>query len=537
MIKRTADIKEFLKNKKNLSFCMVILFFALYLVIGLSVYRDYGISYDELIQRDHSLVNYKYVNSKILNREIEYLSGEEDLPEYEHKYYGVAMQMPMVFVEDVFHFQLSTRHIILIRHLYNFLICVLGYICFYFFLKKTFLSRQLALFGVAFISLYPRFFAYQFYDVKNILFVALNMITLLALVRVVEKCSFLNILVFSFIAALTTNLRIMGVIFPVILIGYFIVTDLTKKDAFLFRNFVSGLGKYLLIIVLYICCWFIITPAAWEEPVQTFKEIFIYFSHYDKWNGTMLFNGKPITCEERPWYYLFVWFGISIPLLYLLLFITGHVYTVVSIVKSKDKWNDILGKYKWLMCSLLLFWGSVGAVIISNSRIYGEWRHMYFVFVPFCCIALYGFRYLLEVVNKKIVYSVVIICLFLQVLWMVWNHPHQYVYFNSLGKQFASNFDRDTWRVSNAESLFWILNHDDDPEITISANSASLKVVQALLNEDEKSRLQLRKEDAKYIIEGYDSRAGNTVEYEGYAEVYTIWVDNFKISSVFKKIE
>jgi len=38
-----------------------------------------------------------------------------------------------------------------------------------------------------------------------------------------------------------------------------------------------------------------------------------------------------------------------------------------------------------------------------------------------------------------------------------------------------------------------------------------------------------------YILESYYNVAGNTVSHPGYREVYAIWVDGFKIASVFKR--
>lgn len=64
-------------------------------------------------------------------------------PRYEYKYYGTAIQIPIVFIEDIFGFQLSTRQIYLIRHFYNFLICFIGYICFFLFYRGYFVATSL----------------------------------------------------------------------------------------------------------------------------------------------------------------------------------------------------------------------------------------------------------------------------------------------------------------------------------------------------------------------------------------------------------
>jgi hypothetical protein len=281
--------------------------------------------------------------------------------------------------------------------------------------------------------------------------------------------------------------------------------------------------------------WVLFTPSAWNTPVETFCVTFLKFSSYNDWNGTMVFDGNLITCLERPWYYLFVWLGISIPLPYHILFLMGHVYIVPIFLKSQSKWRNIFYDYKWLMCSLMFFWGAIGAVIILNSRIYVEWRHMYFIFVPFCCIVVYGLEYLFKLIDKKVILVFGFICLGVQICWIIKNHPYQYVYFNAIGKHLASRFDRDSWRVANYNMLKWLTGHENGM-ISVYFDGYGLE----LLDSESGERIERINDPTKkteYVIENYRNIIGNTVEYETYEEIYTIWVDDFKIGSIFHRIE
>ena len=115
-----------------------LLYFIIYFIAGLCVYKDYGFTVDEEKQRERSLVSYKYMNEVLLGRD---MPGLEDIPEMDeknHGYYGTAMQMPMAFMEDIHGFTMTTREIYLMRHLYNFIVCFVGYVCFYFALRKIF---------------------------------------------------------------------------------------------------------------------------------------------------------------------------------------------------------------------------------------------------------------------------------------------------------------------------------------------------------------------------------------------------------------
>ena len=50
------------------------------------------------------------------------------------------------------------------------------------------------------------------------------------------------------------------------------------------------------------------------------------------------------------------------------------------------------------------------------------------------------------------------------------NHPHQYVYFNFITKDYAmKNFDLDWWGVSHKSSIEYILANDEKDKIKIFA--------------------------------------------------------------------
>ncbi|MBQ6599232.1 MAG: hypothetical protein IJH79_16905, partial [Lentisphaeria bacterium] len=161
-------------------------FFVAYLVIGLLLVPNYGLSADDEVQRKHSLVNYKYINKVLLGRDVPGLENVVDLAEYD-QYYGVALQMPMVLYEDLNHFSLSKREIYLSRHYCIFVMCVLGMVFFYLALRKVFPeSPAVPAFGTLMVALYPRFFGGQFVDVKNRLFAATCMLVLWLPVMAVE---------------------------------------------------------------------------------------------------------------------------------------------------------------------------------------------------------------------------------------------------------------------------------------------------------------------------------------------------------------
>lgn len=530
-----GKLSEICSKKENILRLAVILYFVIYFIVGLCIYKDYGFSTDEPIQWERSIVTYKYINSKVFHREVPELVKIKGLEEFDHRYYGTAIQMPMVFIEDIFDFSLTTRQIFYMRHLITFLICFAGYVCFYFALKKIFNNGLLSLAGVSILSLYPRIFGYQFTDLKNLIFLSLNMIALLALVYVVERENILTIFIFGGIAALATNQRIMAVVFPVVLLGYWFVRDVTDKirgrDR---REKIILVGKYPFMIAVYFMSWILLSPFAWLEgnPIQTFCNTFNSFSQYD-WNGTMVFMGKLITCEERPWYYLPVWLGLTIPIIYLVFFIIGHIALIKYLKKEKNVWDALLGKYKWLACNILLFWGIIGTVIILDSRIYIGWHHLYFIFMPFTVVVVYGVQFCGKHINKRLVGGILALYLVCMSGWMIRNHPFQVVYFNPVGRYFAELFDRDEQRATSSVLLDWILENSEGT-VTICGETDSY----LLLSEEEKQRIKRTdSEEGEYLIDIFRNVIGNETLHEGYEEVYASWVDGYKIGAVFQRIE
>jgi len=521
---------------KMYRFC-IILYFIIYFITGLCVYKDYGFTVDEERQRERSLVSYKYINEVLLNREIPGLEEIPEMSEQNHGYYGTAMQMPTVFIEDLHNFTMNTREIYLMRHLYNFIVCFAGYICFYIALRKIFGGNRLYAFaGTLIVSLYPRFFGYQFTDVKNLIFAALNMAVMLALVYLVEKESWMAVVVFGIVAAFATNQRIMAIIYPVFLVGYWVVRDLTRlvKYKAIDKNKILFWAKYPLASISYFLCWVMISPFAWVHPIISFKKTFKAFSHFQDWNGYMAFMGKLITSTELPWYYLPVWMGITIPVAYLVLFFTGHIALAISLKKEGKGWweKGVLGKDKWLVCCIGLFWGIIGAIVILHCKIYESWYHVFFAFIPFTVIAIYGLKFYVGFINKKIIAIIFAAYMLLVVGWNIRNHPYQQVYFNMIGRPYAHLFERDSQYADSNELMEWILVHTEG-EVRVSGYTLSI----LLLPEEEKARIIKDYEAGEYHIDIFLNVIGNEPVHEGYEEVYAIWVDGYKIGAVYQRME
>ena len=88
--------------KKHLVACLV---FATSLVLGCVVFGDYGIAWDEPLQRDIGQQSFNYL-----------FKGDKTLNKFKDRDYGVAVELPLLFLEQTY-LSHDTRDIYRMRHL------------------------------------------------------------------------------------------------------------------------------------------------------------------------------------------------------------------------------------------------------------------------------------------------------------------------------------------------------------------------------------------------------------------------------------
>ncbi len=151
---------------------LVLLCFAALLMLGVAIYRDYGISFDESGQRVTGAVTVKHVIERFAPSLVPLAMNDlVPLDEYKDNDYGVAFEAPAVVLEMLFG-RTDTRDIFLFRHLVTFLVCLGGAYAVYSLALRRFADRRIALLAVAFLVLTPRLFAESFYNSKDAVFLA-----------------------------------------------------------------------------------------------------------------------------------------------------------------------------------------------------------------------------------------------------------------------------------------------------------------------------------------------------------------------------
>ncbi len=511
------------------------LFFVLFLIIGLLIYDDYGVSVDELMERNTGLITIKYVLKEKLKLESlpDAIFEAADLLTYEDKDYGIVLQLPPLLIEYMNNFRLDIITVLKIRHIWAFINFYCACIFFYLLINKRFHNWLFSLIGVLFLILSPRIFADSFYNIKDLMFLSWFIISLFFYVQFIDSPTLWRSFILSVVISLSSNIRVIGLI--ILLFSFlFLITKLILYEI----NLSQFCLNFLLLSCLTSFLWVLFLPASWNNPISFFYDTFVHFSRNPMFEFE-LYLGKIVSSGALPWHYLIIWIGITTPILYLVFFLGGMLFVV------KEKKENFKKNVFFIDASIfLMFLLPIISTIILHSSIYDGWRHLYFIYGPFIYVAIVGFQYLFRsqrLFVKKIIIAMTIISLINTSIWMIRNHPYQMVYFNNLARPYASeNFEKDYWRLSSKECLSFIASHDNNLRIDIADYDALLHLSLSGLPKQDRSRILLAtygfgNEAAKYLIANYKNIKGNELNFPFYTPIHHVKVDDMKIASVYQR--
>ena len=521
----------------------VILIFSSYLIIGIFIYDDYGISYDEFNHRINGFVALNFFR-EIFSLDI--------YPGLEHsgkafaestKQYGVLFDLPMAFIEKKFHIE-DSKNYFLLRHFFNFIIFYISSIFFYLLLKKRF-SGKLSVVGLFFWILSPRIFADSFYNMKDLIFLSFFVISLFFAIKFLNTPSYKNAFLSSLACALAIDVRILGIIVPFIILVFFILKSIDNK-IFLKETIWKVIIFFCLLIVFTIFFW----PYLWNDPLTNFLNTLKAMSLYP-WGGSVFYFGDYISALNLPWHYPIVWIFISTPIIYLLLFILGSVLILARLfnrflnLSPEKKFNDLWrgNKERMDIIFFLIFYFTLFLVIEMNSTLYTGWRQLYFIYPCLIIISIRGLEFISRMFSSK--YLLILLAPFLLYLsmWMIKNHPFQFVYFNKFaGKNVGNYFELDYWGASNRNSLTYIVNSDKRDELKVYVSSVSPYHFSLLLvDKDDRKRIKFVDDinDADLLLTNHYYQEGNPIVInqnlkKEFKLLKEFKVDEMVINSIYK---
>jgi hypothetical protein len=274
--------QPYLRKLSPSEWIAVIVLLAL-LILGLSIYPHYGLSWDEPTQLQLGIQNYRFI-----------LNGDPSLLSNKDRWYGPLFEMFLIASQS----RGSLDQIFFSRHLLNFFAFYIGCIAFYLLARKFTRNGWLALIGLICLVISPRIFADAFYNSKDIPFLSAYTICLLSLLWFLDKPGVWRATLHGLFTAALLAIRLPGLIVPVLTLLGLVIEVLTKR---------MGWKSSLFCFAIYLAttCVFcvIFWPALWQNPVSGLVEAFSVMSRFPH-NSEMLFLGKLITDYSPPWHYV-----------------------------------------------------------------------------------------------------------------------------------------------------------------------------------------------------------------------------------------
>ena len=530
--------KNILISKK-----FTLLFFTIYFTLGVLVFSDYGISFDETANRDMGFLALNDLRS-LFNLDI-YSGFEHSDKSYVNstKQYGVIFDLPLAFLEKLFSINLS-RNYFLLRHFAVFIVFFSSSIFFYLLIKKRF-NKNLAFIGVLFLILSPRIFAESFYNMKDIIFLSFFNISLYFGFEFLDKITYKKSLIAAFACSLAINSRIIGVIVPFVITIFIFLILIENKD-----NFKKNYLKLVVFLLSLSCFTIVLWPYLWNDPFVNFISAFETMASYPM-RLSVFYFGNYISSLTLPWHYSIVWILVTTPVLYIFLFTFGSAAILLNISKGflelsesnnrYDPWVGNAERMDAIMFMIIYF--TIFLVIILNATLYGGWRHLYFIYPCFIYISIKGINFISKYLHFKYLLILLFFSMFQTSFWMIKNHPYQFVYFNYFaGKDIANKFELDYWGTSNMNVLSYILNNESKDVFNIYVFSVSPYIYNTyMLSENNKKRINFVDtiEKADYLITNHYYQKGNPTIIKKelnkkYDLIKEFKVDNLTINSIYK---
>ena len=518
-------------------------YFILVLLLGLWVCKDYGVSWDESIDRVNGLVNAKYIAATFAPQWTANQAVFASVPEFAthlENDHGALFHLPLAFMEVVFP-GLDSRTYYLVRHFCIFLTFVLGLWSMYHIGRLRFGSWQVGLGASALLLLSPRIFAHALFNGKDLVFLGLFTFGIYTLVRLLERPTLARAALHGLATALATDVRILGCLLLALSLGMVVVeAGFGTTEGGRRRQLGKAAAVYCAVAALLtVVGW----PYLWESPAANFLLAFENMKRF-RWGGYLLYGGEQVLALQLPWHYALTWIAITTPVAYCLAHVAGlAAYGYALLRHGVATLRTTAGRLDLLFCG----WFAVPLFMVMalNSVIYDDWRHLYFIYPAFLLLAVRGAFGLWQASRRSVALrKVAVLAAVLAgaegvftVARMVEAHPNEQVYFSFLTPSQAERlFERDYWGVSFRQGLEWILAHDKSPQIHVDAPfPIVLENNLAILKPADRARFKVSgTAKDRYFLTGYRNHTEAYPDSVG-GEVHAVKANGIKILSVFQR--
>ncbi len=457
----------------------------LFAIAGVALVDDYGVGLDEIHQRRVAIVNADYIAAR--NIDLLYLRDD--------RYYGITTEMPLLLAERALRLR-DSRHINLTRHFLAHLFFIAGGFACGMLAYRMMGSRWIALLAMMMFLLHPRLYSQSLFNTKDVPFAALLVLALYLAHRAFRRDTLGAFLLCGIVVGLAINLR------PFALMLLPMILAMRALD---FWRAGGGERKHILATAgifagAALAMMYITYPYYWENPLRFIESVRVLSQHPTIVNN--LFMGEIYPSDAVPWNYIPVWFAITAPPVALALGAIGcaaicwqAITPPLAAIRDRET--------RFLVLLLCCFALPIVVVIALQSNIYNGWRHMYFLWAPFCLLAAVGLRRLAGGgsvqagwgiaarlpgwvrgggMRRTLAYGIAGVGLITTLTAMAALHPYEYLYFNALTDTktpdaLANRYDMDYWEMAQRQSLEHLIAQYPDSALRVWPEKQSARIL------------------------------------------------------------
>ena len=452
---------------------------AAFALVAAFVFDDYGISFDGTAQRDIGAATLDYV-----------LGDEYALADDIARFYGVAFEVPLIIVERLLPLE-SARERYLSRHLATHLFFLAAGFFAWLLAYRLFGSRLVALTAMLIFLLHPRIYAHSFYNSKDLPFLSMFMIALYLTHRAFRRDSVWAFALCGAGAGLLINIRVMGVILPLAVLGMLALDAARAARGEGGGDVKRALANAGAFVAASAATLYATWPMLWRDPLDLIGAFRLMSNHPTP--AFTLFHGEIVQWPNIPWDYIPTWILITTPPVALMLAAVGTACLArLCAARWRDPLADPTARFGLLALACLIM--PVAAAILLNSNMHNGWRQMYFLYAPLCVLSAFGLR-ALEAIPKPTVraaaFALAALGIAAAALQMVRLHPYQNDYFNPLADKrgLANRWQLDYWNIAHREAIETLLKIQPTGRIAVSGHEIHIRQNGRLIPSEERRRL------------------------------------------------
>ena len=422
--------KNFVKNP-------ILILLAVNILVGLFIFRDYGLSWDEPYFYSYGdALGYAYSPANWFSPDFD-LNNSYGASGEDHKTRGPAY----LFLARNFVYGLKAlgSDSASSWHLVNFLFFQLG-IYFLYRISKRWVNSSAAFATAALFSTQPLLWGHAFINPKDPPFLTFflasvclgfEMVDKLVDDSLTQKQKITGIILPAIVLGITTSIRVLGPLAGLLVFIYLASILIQNKNS---KAYTTSLTIFIGYGVLTIFAMFITWPYLWENPLANFIHVFKLMSD-NPTHLPVLFGGEVYRAGELPRRYLPFMLITTLTEPVWLLFAFGLISAYWKVFTKKQIKT---GYFASLTLILTWFVILLAYVLLRRPAMYDGFRHFLFILPPVFIFISFAFEFIFERISfsSPAPYWIDIVLLIALAapgaLGIFQLHPYEYTYYNSL---------------------------------------------------------------------------------------------------------